>query len=412
MKKIFLTFILLTNFLLSSCSKEISNPYAEVKNTIDLSSPTSQSSFVLNPNLPNSIATTIKWSSADFGYSASVKYILQIVKATDSFDAPQAIPLGTFNENSNTIHEYDISNTILNLKLKNAGGTIGISDNFKIRIYAQPASQQDSSLNALRLYSQETIFNSNVYDPIDETPKIVVPGNFGAASTYDDFNINLLGTSNSPSIFSPAKDRKYSGFVWMNNPAPQFKFANPDNTNFNIKGLNMLTSTVSDLTSGTLKDVSDINDPSNVKVPAGTANNSGAGTYYVTADLIANKYTIIKRKFSVTGQATANQPKVLDFVTDPNSPYYRMYINTNVTLSAGFFKISLKTSGFAAAADNFGTPIAGVNQVLAITPNSTSTINNKLSIGGGFYNNQNPGNYTIVLDTKNSANYNLRVIPN
>jgi hypothetical protein len=35
-----------------------------------------------------------------------------------------------------------------------------------------------------------------------------------------------------------------------------------------------------------------------------------------------------------------------------------------------------------------------------------------LSIGGGFYNNQNPGNYTVVLDTKNSANYNLRVIPN
>jgi hypothetical protein len=266
--------------------------------------------------------------------------------------------------------------------------------------------------NALFANSQEITFSASIYDKFDETVKIYVPGNFGSTSTYADWNVNLAGTSNSPVIYTPLNDGKYSGFVWMNNATPQFKFANPDATNLNLKGFNELASNAAGLMIGTIKDVSDINDPSNIAVNAGNANFTGAGTYYITTDLIQNTYSIIKRKFSVTGQATGNQPKVLDFVTDPTSPYYRMYINTNVNLAAGFFKISLKTSGFAAAADNFGTLTAGVNQVLAITPNSTSTINNKLSIGGGFYNNQNPGNYTVVLDTKNSANYNLRVIPN
>jgi hypothetical protein len=413
MKKVLLNLFLFASIIVA-CEGPTTEPVGSVVKEINLVSPVSATNLILSANFANETATTIKWSGADFGYSAAVKYTLQIALAADpDFANAKTINLGSFNENSNLEHEYPITHKNLNLILTDLGGIIANSVNFKMKILGNPDVQLATNPNALFANSQEITFSATVYDKFDETVKIYVPGNFGANSTYADWNVDVAGTSNSPVIYTPLNDGKYSGFVWMNSPSPQFKFANPDATNLNIKGFNALTSAAGvALMEGTIKDVSDINDASNITVNPGNVNFTGAGTYYITTDLIQNTYSIIKRKFSVIGQATGNQPRVLDFVTDPASPYYRMYVNTNVNLAAGFFKISLKTSGFAAAADNFGTPTAGVNQVLLITPNATSTINNKLSIGGGFYNNQNPGNYTIILDTKNSANYNLRVVPN
>jgi hypothetical protein len=421
MKKVLLNLFLFASItaILISCEGATTEPVGSVVKEVNIVEPANATNLILSADFATQPVTTIKWSGADFGYSAAVKYSLQIALASDAdYANSKIINLGSFHESSNLVHEFPLLHKNLNLILADLGGIIANSVNFKMKIVGSPDVQLTDPTdpaaypNALFANSQEITFSASIYDKFDETVKIYVPGNFGSTSTYADWNVNLAGTSNSPVIYTPLNDGKYSGFVWMNNATPQFKFANPDATNLNLKGFNELTSNAAGLMIGTIKDVSDINDPSNIAISAGNANFTGAGTYYITTDLIQNTYSIIKRKFSVIGQATGNQPKVLDFVTDPTSPYYRMYINTNVNLAAGFFKISLKTSGFAAAADNFGTLTAGVNQVLAITPNSTSTINNKLSIGGGFYNNQNPGNYTVVLDTKNSANYNLRVIPN
>lgn len=415
MKKVFLNLFLFASVsvVMISCEGATTEPVGSVVKEINIVEPASDANLILSANFATQTATTIKWSGADFGYSAAVKYTLQIALASDpDYANAKNITVGSFNENSNLTHEFSITHQNLNLILTDLGGIIANPVNFKMKIMGNPDVQLSTNPNALIANSQEVLFSGTVYDKFDETFKIYVPGNFGAASTYADWNVDVNGTSNSPVIYTPLNDGKYSGFVYMNNTLPQFKFANPDATNFNLKGFDMMTSTVAGLISGTIKDVADINDPNNIVVPVATPNNSGAGTYYVNANLVDKTYSIIKRKFSVVGQATGNQPKVLDFVTDPASPFYRMYVNPSINLSAGFFKISLKTSGFAPAADNFGTPTAGVNQVLVITPNSTSTINNKLSIGGGFYNVQNPGLYTVILDTKNSANYNLRVIPN
>jgi hypothetical protein len=186
------------------------NPQAKSLNSIDLKVPLTGTSLTLNPNLYKDNALTIKWTSADFGYSASVKYVLQIVKTGDAFegkDIPmQVIPIGTFNENTNSIHEYSITTTTLNSKLKATGVDISLSSDVKssflMRVYAQPSGQLTTSTNAVKIYSQSISLSSNVYDPIDETPKIYVMGSFGAASTFADWNINQNGFKFSAYLFS------------------------------------------------------------------------------------------------------------------------------------------------------------------------------------------------------------------
>jgi len=405
---------------LVSCDKEMDNPNASITSSTRLVSPANGASVTLNPNNYKAIAMTVKWTSADFGYSASVKYVLQIVKSTDSFDTPQVIPLATYNENTNSTYESSITTTVLNGKLKATGATLGISSSFKMRVYAQPSSQLDTSENGLRAYSQEVTFTSNVYDPIDETPKLYVMGNFGAASTFADWDINLTGTSNSPLIYSPLKDGVYEGFVYMNVASPQFKFANPTTTDLDIKGLKTQytqtaitgVSAASPLGSspGEILSTTDVS-IGNVISPIASA--TGVGTYFIKADWTNNKYIAIKRLISLKGLMTSQQIKYLNFVTDPTSPYYRMYVATNITLSAGTGYIQLKD---ISSADPTKIERFGIDNSIAdlqISPDATSSVKNKMKLGGATnFKLLVPGTYTVVLDLKNSANYNLRFIPN
>jgi starch-binding outer membrane protein SusE/F len=388
MKKIFLSFLFIFGLaVLQSCEKDSANQSASVVNNISLVSPTANSSVVLNPNLYSSPATTIKWTSADFGYSASVKYVLEIVKATDNFDAPQIVPLGTFNENTNSIHELAITTTVLNLKLKNLGVLLGSTSGFKMRVFGQPSAQLATSENGVKSYSQEVVINSNVYDPLDETTKLFVPGNFGAASTYADWDFNDAGTGNSPLIYAPANDNKYSGFIWMNTALPEFKFGNPGPATQKGKGA----------TAGTL-----IANGANILIPAGTPTNSGAGTYYVTANWTTDTYTVNKTRVALNGPAVGGFGVNLDMTydTNPSSPYFRMYTKTTA-LSVGALRFIVTANGVS----NFGT-FSGQGE--NIVPNTK----NKIKLAGGIFTSILPGNYIIVLDLKNSANYNLRVISN
>ena len=63
---------------LSSCSDETFDPVAS-NSTINLTVPTG-GSFVLSAGTAGSTATTVKWTSADFGFNAAVTYSLQTVK--------------------------------------------------------------------------------------------------------------------------------------------------------------------------------------------------------------------------------------------------------------------------------------------------------------------------------------------
>jgi hypothetical protein len=363
----------------------------------------------------------VRWTSANFGYSASVKYVLQIISAADNFDSPtvtpQVIPLDTYNEFTNSTYEKAITTTTLNGKLKAIGATIGAVSNFKMRVYAQPTNQLDTSVNGLREYSQEVAFTSNVYDPIDEAPKLYVIGNFGATSTYANWDINLNGTSNSPLIYSPLKDGVYEGFVYMNVATPQFKFANPT-TNLDIKGLKTQYTQTSmasvNLTTplgnfpGEIMASADVS-TSNIITPIASA--SGVGTYFIKADWVNNKYTVIKRLISLKGIMTSQVNKYFTYDTDPTSPTYRMFVIDNLTLSAGTGFIQLKdnSSALADKVERFG--IDNNSPDLQLSPDALSSIKNKMKLGGQTqFKLLAPGNYKVVLDLRNSANYNLRFV--
>lgn len=424
MKKLLFSFIIAVGMIASfvSCDKDMNNPNASISGTINLISPTNGTSLTLNPNNFSATAITVRWTSANFGYSASVKYVLQIISAADNFDSPtvtpQVIPLDTYNEFTNSTYEKAITTTTLNGKLKAIGATIGAVSNFKMRVYAQPTNQLDTSVNGLREYSQEVAFTSNVYDPIDEAPKLYVIGNFGATSTYANWDINLNGTSNSPLIYSPLKDGVYEGFVYMNIATPQFKFANPTTTNLDIKGLKTQYTQTSmssvNLTTplgnfpGEIMASADVS-TSNIITPIASA--SGVGTYFIKADWVNNKYTVIKRLISLKGIMTSQVNKYFTYDTDPTSPTYRMFVIDNLTLSAGTGFIQLKdnSSALADKVERFG--IDNNSPDLQLSPDALSSIKNKMKLGGqNQFKLLAPGNYKVVLDLRNSANYNLRFV--
>jgi hypothetical protein len=424
MKKLLFSFIIAAGIIggLVSCDKDMNNPNASIIGSFNIITPNTGTSLTLNPNNFNATALTVQWTSANFGYSASVKYVLQIISSADHFDTPtvvpQVIPLDTYNEYTNSTYEKAISTTILNGKLKAIGVTIGVVSSFKMRVYAQPSSQLDSSVNGLREYSQEVAFTSNVYDPIDEAPKLYVIGNFGSTSTFANWDINMNGTSNSPLIYSPLKDGVYEGFVYMNVASPQFKFANPTATTLDIKGLKTqytqttmasvsLTTPLGNF-AGEIMTSADVS-TSNIITPVAAL--TGAGTYFIKADWVNNKYTAIKRLISLKGIMTSQVNKYFTYDTDPTSPTYRMFTIDNVTLSAGTGYIQLKdnSSALADKVERFGID----NNVpdLQISPDALSSIKNKMKLGGqSQFKLLTPGNYKVVLDLRNSANYNLRFV--
>jgi hypothetical protein len=413
-------FVLMFNISCTNSKTEINLPDNV---SINFIAPTNGTNLIFNFNRPNLPATTLKWSSANFGYVTEVIYTLEIIKSDESFSAnniaPATISIGNFFESTDTTREFDVTNSKFNLTL-NAYKVIpgvniyGNSMSYKMRIKAQPAAQISSSNLKKYAYSQEINFSATTYDPIDETPKIYVMGNFGNASTFADWDINQNGTSNSPFIYSAAKNGIYSGFVYMNVASPQFKFANPDASSLNIKGVGTPYASDkidldSNITPGTLVSSTDIS-TGNVISPAVTTT---AGTYYVYADWINNKYKIAKRLISIRGTCTSNIAKYLDYVTDPLSPFYRMYVGTNITLSAGagYIQVKNNSSGSADKLERFG--IDNTNEFLVVSPDASSRIKNKLKLGGQTQFKVNtPGTFTVVLDLRNSAVYSLRIIPN
>ena len=108
---------------------------------------------------------------------------------------------------------------------------------------------------------------------------------------------------------------------------------------------------------------------------------------------------------------TSQVNKYFTYDTDPTSPTYRMFIINNVILSAGTGFIQLKdnSSALADKIERFG--IDNNSPDLQISPDALSSIKNKMKLGGQTqFKLLAPGNYRVVLDIRNSANYNLRFI--
>ncbi|WP_396193763.1 SusE domain-containing protein [Flavobacterium sp.] len=367
-----------------SCSDESKDPIGKTSEDITLSAPTDGSYTLLAVNAGEEVFTA-SWTSADFGFRAATQYKLQMVKASETFtgDNIPSFDLGNYSsvagatfEKMMTVRQFN------NLVLSANSAGIGVSESYKVRIIGILGGQLNSSDNNIPdAISQEATITVTAYDAFDEFDRLYVPGNFGGASGFSDWT-----PSNAPKLFSKANDGKYEGFVWMNNASPEFKFT-PVPDWVGDKG----ESNPSGAFSGVL----------------GTASNikptDGAGTYFFTVNWPAQTYTMAKRQVAMIGAATPNgwgTPTYMDFDTNPSSPYFRMY-TLDLTLAQDEFLIRLKDDW----SEKMGT-VSGNMETL------TSTSANTIKIGGGNMKVPSAGNYKIVLDVRNSANYNLRLIPN
>lgn len=381
MKKIFLSLIVLTGIassLVSCTDNDGQGPTASVAQDIVLSTPAG-ADYVLTAPEAAADVVSVKWSSADLGYSAAMTYSLQVVKATADFSEPQSFVLGSFNDNSISNHEKTLTQRQLNSMLLGAGGAIGVSGSFKMRVVGMPSTQLGTSANGVKSVSQEIDFTGNPFDTFDEFDRIYVPGSFGT-STFADW-----APDNAPRLFSANNNGKYEGFVWMNSDFPEFKFA-PGPAWDGDKGESSPTGAFTGIFGG-----------NNIK-PA-----DGAGTYFFTVDWTAGTYTIGKMQIGIIGSATPNgwdALTYLDFDTNQDSPYYRMYTK-DLALTAGDFLVRLKEDWSV----KMGT-MSGSKETLA------TTSQNKIKFSGGDMTVPAAGNYIVVLDLSNSANYNIRLIPN
>ena len=385
MKKIFLSLILLAGTITSivSCSDENLDPVA-TSSSINMTAPTG-GSFILTGSTAGNTAFTAKWSPANFGYSAAVTYSLQAVKSTESFsNSSQAIVLGSFNSDS-SVNEKAVTQRILNNLLLSAGGSIGTSSSFKLRIIGKPSTQLSTSTNGVMAVSNEVTITATPYDTFDEFERLYVPGSYQGASGYgNDWSPD---NPNVAKLFSAGNDGKYEGFVWMDVANPAFKFCPVPAWSGDKGDVAENPNTFTTLVQSGGKDIK----------PA-----DGAGTYFMTVNWIANTYSIAKRQVAIIGAATPNgwgTPTYMTFEENPSSPYYQMY-TINLALTNDEFLIRLK--------DDWSVKMGTLS---GNTENTTTGGQYKIKLNGGNMKVPTAGNYKVVLDIRNSANYNLRLMP-
>ena len=174
----------------------------------------------------------------------------------------------------------------------------------------------------------------------------------------------------------------------MNVASPAFKFTD-DQTWTNDKGdISEAPNTFTTLVHTNGKDIK----------PTG-----GAGTYFITVDWLKNTYSIAPRQVAVIGAATPSgwdAATYLNYETNTASPYFRMY-TIDLTLKADDILVRL--------ADDWSVKMGSVSGSKETLVVSSA---NKIKLNGGDMTVPAAGNYKIVLDLRNAANYNLRLIPN
>lgn len=384
MKKIYLSLILVAGILSSlvSCSDDLLDPVVATGDAIALSAPTG-GTYTLSASTASATAFTVKWTSSTFGYSAAARYTLQVIKSTGNFNAPGTFPLGDYGIDTSINLEKAITNRQLNAALLGAGGPIGASQAYKVRVVGSPLNQSSTTVDAYTVVSNEITITATAFDTYDEFSRLYVPGNYQGASGYgSDWSPDNASVAK---LFSAGNNGIYEGFVWMNNATPAFKFT-PVPSWSGDKG----ESNGSGAFSGVLGTSSDIK-PS-----------TGAGTYFFTVNWTAGTYTMDQRQVTIIGAATPNgwgSGTPLTFDTNPSSPYYQMY-TANLTLAADNFLIRLK--------DDWSVKMGTVSGNLE---NVTTGGQYKIKLGGGDMKIPTAGNYKVVLDIRNSANYNLRLMP-
>ena len=347
--KIFLVLILSCS-IFWACEKDETKVLAKTGQPGTLTA--SQTSVTLTSANAGDTVESFSWTPANYGFSAAVKYILQIAKGGTNFAAPKEINMG-----SGTIQKYtggDLNQMALILGL--APGSAGQLD---VRI----KSSISDSIAAV--YSNKLTLSVTPYLVVINYPSLWVPGD------YQGWN-----PATAPKISSKAANGIYEGYVYFPLTSPSFKFKYTSDPDWNHTTYGWASSTVT----GT--DVS-----GTFSTTGGDLFIPGAGYYVLKANTNTNTWSGKKTTWGIIGDApTASNNWANDVAMTYDIATQVWTVTTNFV--AGKFKFRAN-GDWSDGTNNFGDTGADLS----------------LEYGGSDIIIAAAGNYTISLDLHVPGNY-------
>lgn len=351
-----------------SCEKDDDQVTLNEINQSKLSS--DKTAVVLSEIISDNTAISFTWQKSQF----SVAVV-----------PTQQIEFGIKGQNFKKSVTYDFENNAtsgnithggLNSLMFNLGATPGVINDIEVRL--------KTAVGTATFYSNVINVKITPYTPNPDItyPKINVPGSYAGAAGYANWT-----PGSSPNLFSPEKNDKYRGFIWINTVTGaedgKYKFAINQDWPGNKGDDGTLT--------GKLKA-----DGDNIKAPA-------AGTYYIKVDWAANTYSSVIANFGIIGDATpTGWSSDTDFVYNPTTKTF--VINSIALNTSGVFKFRANDDWVMKfqpqSSDQTLTSGSGVVTYLSSENTVTGDPNYKVAVAG---------NYKIELDLHNSANYKLTV---
>ncbi|PTT75780.1 MULTISPECIES: SusE domain-containing protein [unclassified Chryseobacterium] len=351
-----------------SCEKDEDQAILNEVNQSKLSS--DKTAIVLSEIISTNTAISLNWQKTKFNVATVTSQQIEFGIKGQNFKNSVTSDVASDAISANINHGG------LNTIMFNLGATPGVTNNIQIRLKTAAGSASFYS-NVIEL--QITPYTPN---PDITYPKINVPGSYAGAAGYANWT-----PGSSPNLFSPEKNDKYRGFIWINTVTGtedgKYKFAINQDWPGN-KG-----------DDGTLNGKLKL-DGDNIKAPA-------AGTYYIKVDWASNTYSSVIANFGVIGDATpTGWSSDTDFVYNPSTKTY--VINSIALTSSGVFKFR--------ANDDWAMKFQPANGDQTLT--SGTGVQSYMSAEGTVtgdpgYKVSEAGNYKIELDLHNSAYYKLTV---
>ncbi|CAD7816785.1 hypothetical protein CHRY9390_03236 [Chryseobacterium aquaeductus] len=369
MKNIFKIFLLgiIASFIISC---EGDDEKLVLDNTSQSIISADKASVILNETTASQAALTFTYKNPVFtpsiAFTNSVEF--GVVGTNFSPSATQEVSMGqsTFS--------------LTHLELNNILATLSVVPNSAKAIEVRLKSSVNS---VTKFYSNIITVNITGYTPNPDLvyPKINVPGAYAGAAGYANWT-----PGNTANLFSPEKDNKYRGFIYVSSVAGddgKYKFTINQDWPGNKGDDGTLTGKL-------------VVDGSDIKA-------SAVGTHYLKVDWAANTYSSILANFGVIGDATpTGWNSDTDFVYNPATKTY--VINSIALNSTGVFKFRANDDWALKfqPANGDQTLISGAGVQSFMSAEGTVT-------GDPAYKVATAGNYKIELDLHNSAYYKLTV---
>lgn len=326
--------------------------------------------LVLNELTANDAVINFTWTKPTFNIAVVPSQEIEFGIKGDGFKKSASVDF------PNDVTSGPVTHAAMNAAMFSIGATPDVVNEIEARL--------KTSVGSAAFYSNVIALKVTPYTPNPDLvyPKINVPGSYAGAAGYANWT-----PANSPNLFSPEKNDKYRGFIWINTVSGpedgKYKFSiNQDWAgNKGDDGTN----------SGKLK-----LDGADIKAPA-------AGTYYIKVDWAANTYSSVPANFGIIGDATpTGWNSDTDFVYNPATKTF--VINSIMLNSSGFFKFRANdgwTLKFQPKKTD-ETLISGKSVQTYF--NAEDTVD-----GDPGYKVSETGNYKIELDLHNSAYYKLTI---